>query len=180
MFNNIPRVKRNGVWQWCTVRFVGNNIQIQNVHKVEHKTSRMSDMLEGIYHEEPISNFKKNLLLFAMNNHKINYKIFNIKKKLYDRQRTIWVFALAISISLAYFFTNAYFNNALMDWMNKNSYAHTFIMFLTLAGFINIFFPFTIQKPITQKDIIETAVKTIEEKKREDEENERIERMSQF
>ncbi len=53
-----------------------------------------------------------------------------------------------------------------MDLISKNLLAQTFILFLTLSGFINIFTPFTIQKEITKQDISEITSNQIDVKQK--------------
>ena len=173
MFQNRSEIMYNSRWYNCSINFKDGNILINNLMKVDKNTSAVSEKIPDIVFEVKIDTFKKNLILYLMNSHKINWKIFNIKKSFYERRKTLFVFSLAITISITYHFLNLISNNQVMNWMSTNVYAHTIIMFLTLSGFINIFFPFTIQKPITENDIKRTAAEIAEETIKQEEQNKR-------
>jgi multisubunit Na+/H+ antiporter MnhC subunit len=99
---------------------------------------------------------------------------------MFQRRKTIFVFGLAFVLSVMYSIINLYSKNWLMNWIGTNLIAQTIIIFLTLSGFINIFTPFTIAKEITEKNISEIALFTLEKKKEEDKNNERMIRENSF
>lgn len=175
-FQNTPMIKHNDFWYMCSLRFNNGKITINNLYRTEENSNTIIEMLKDFNHEEEIGNFKKDLILFLMNSHKLNSKIFRLKTGLFERRKTIFVFLLAIALSGVYYFVNVYTQNGLLKWFSENLFAQTIMIFLTLSSFINIFTPFTIQKEITQKDIEQKAAKVVEEKKRLDEEYERAKR----
>jgi hypothetical protein len=83
-------------------------------------------------------------------------------------------------LSVIYYLANLYSNNAVLTWISNNLLAQTFIIFLTLSGFINIFTPFTIQKEITERDIEEISNSKIVEHQRTKEQNKRIREQASF
>ena len=52
-----------------------------------------------------------------------------------------------------------------MKYVSENNLSQTFIIFLTISSFINIFYPFTIKKELDRKDIEEIIQETLEENK---------------
>lgn len=180
MFMNIPKVKFKNNWYKCSISFKGNVLMIHDLMMVDDKTSLVSEHIKGVFHEQEISNFKKNFILFLHNSHSLNKKIFNLKKNITVRKKTISVFLLAIACSVIYYMINLFGDNSLMDWISKNLLAQTIIIFLTLSGFINIFTPFTIQKEFSKKDAEALTIKTIEEKKQEDEWNRKAQERASF
>lgn len=172
-YSNITKVKHNGIWYNCTIRFENNSLIISSLILLEEKTCRVKEHLTGDFYEATVSKFLKNIILYFNNEHPINYKIHNFKKTFIARKKTIVVFAFAILISLIYYFINTWFNNVLMTWISNSLLAQTIIMFLTLSGFINIFTPFTIQKEITKKDIETISTSKIIEQQKTEEQNKR-------
>ena len=171
MFWNIPKIKHNNIWYNCSIKFEGNTLIVSSLI-LHHKNSCIvKEHITGEYHREKVSTLKKNLILFLYNTHTINYKIFNFKKELVNRKKTIFIFGLAIILSLSYYFINQYSKNSLMTLIANNLLAQTIIIFLTLSGFINIFTPFTIQKEITKKDIEEISASKIIEQNKTEEQN---------
>lgn len=180
LFWNIPKIKHNNIWYTCAIRFEENTLIISNLILHHENSSLLKEHLSGEFYKEEISDLKRNLILFLYNEHPINSKIFRFKKRILYRRKSIFVFGLAIILSFGYYLLNRYLENSFMNWIANNLPAQTFIMFLTLSGFINIFTPFTIQKEITEKDIAEIALKAVEEKKKNDELNEIIRQRASF
>jgi preprotein translocase subunit SecE len=172
-FSNITKVKHNGIWYNCTIRFENNSLIISSLILLEKNTCRVKEHITGDIYEATVSNFLKNIILYFNNEHTVNYKIHNFKKTLITRKKTIVVFVFAILISLIYYLINTCFNNVLMTWISNSLLAQTIIMFLTLSGFINIFTPFTIQKEITKKDIETISTSKIIEQQKTEEQNKR-------
>lgn len=180
MFLNIPKIKHNNIWYDCFIKFEENTLIISRLILHQNDSSIVKVHIEGEFHREKIPSWKRNLIQFKYNTHPINYKIYNIKKKMFLRRKTIFVFISASVLSVIYCFINLYSKNWLMNWIGTSLIAQTIIIFLTLSGFVNIFTPFTIAKEITEKDILEIAQKTFEKKKEEDENTERKIRDNSF
>lgn len=174
MFWNIPQVKHNDIWYNCAIRFENNTLIISSLILHEENSCTVKEYLTGDFYEATVSKFLKNKILYYYNEHPINYKIYNFKKNLIARKKTIFVFTIAVLISLIYYLTNIYLNNVLLTWISNSLLAQTIIMFLTLSGFINIFTPFTIQKEITKKDIETISTSKIIEQQKTEELNKRI------
>lgn len=91
-------------------------------------------------------------------------------------KQPVRVIVIAAVLSLIVHFMNHWTDNAVYDFVDKNPLMKSFMFFLTLGGFIGIFFPFTLQKSIDEMD-----VRSIYEKKqKEDEQNRRIEQEATF
>lgn len=171
MFWNIPKIKHNNIWYNCSINFEEKTLIVSSLI-LHHKNSCLvKEHITGEFHREKVSKLKKNLILFLYNNHPINYKIFNFKKGLVNRKKTIFVFGFAIILSLSYYFINLYNENSFMTLIANSLLAQTIIIFLTLSGFINIFTPFTIQREITKKDIEEISASKIIEQNKTEEQN---------
>ncbi len=111
---------------------------------------------------------KLNVIKYLLNEHEVNYLSFNIRKTISERRNTIYVFLIAFVLSSIYYSINELTNNSLMKYIAENNWVQTIIMFLTISSFINIFYPFTIKKPIDKKDIKTGIKETIEIEKRND------------
>ncbi|MDI6046464.1 hypothetical protein [Flavobacterium yafengii] len=180
LFWNIPKIKHNNIWYNCAINFKENNLIISNLILHHENSSLVKEHLSGEFLKEKTSDFKRNLILFLYNEHPINHKIYYLKKGILYRRKSFFIFGLAVILSIAYYLINQYLENSFMNWIANNLVAQTFIMFLTLSGFINIFTPFTIQKEITENDVAKIALKAIEKKKKEDELNDIIIKRASF
>jgi hypothetical protein len=180
MFWNIPKIKHDGIWYNCSIRFIDKTMIISSLILHHENTYSVKEHLEGDYYEFKVSNFQKNLIQYLYNVHPLNHRIYKLKKTIIARKKTIIVFSLAIILSTIYYLANLYTNNAVLTWISNNLIAQTFIIFLTLSGFINIFTPFTIQKEITEKDIEEISNSKIVEHQKSEEQNKRIREQATF
>jgi hypothetical protein len=174
MFWNIPKIKHKGIWYNCSIRFTDNTLIISSLILHHENSNSVKENLEGDYYEFNVSNFQKNLIQYLYNVHPLNHRIYKFKKTIVARKKTIIVFSTAIILSAIYYLTNLFSNNAVLTWISNNLLAQTFIIFLTLSGFINIFTPFTIKKETTEKDIEEISNAKIVENQNTEEQNKRI------
>jgi hypothetical protein len=180
MFWNIPQIKHNNIWYDCSIKFEENTLIISSLILHHENSCTVKEHIAGEFHREELSSLKRNLVLYLCNIHPINYKIFDFKNTIVSRRKSIFVFGLAISLSMSYYYINLYFENWFMNWIANSLFAQTVIIFLTLSGFINIFTPFTIQKEITEKDVAEIALTRFKEKEKEDELNDLIKEHASF
>jgi len=181
MFYNISEIKIEEEWYKCGISYVIKNeksyIQISHPMKVDETTSRIIKVYtQGIYKELDISSFKSNLLKLYLNQHNLNYSFFRMRKTMSERRNTIYIFLIATIFSVIYFVINSINDNSLMKYISENNWIQTIIIFITISGFINIFYPFTIKKQIEKKDIERIAKDKYEEEKR----NEEIEKRAIF
>jgi hypothetical protein len=178
-FQNCPEILIGGQWYRCGIRFIENDGKdyavISDPMIVDKVTSRILKVYKnGEYLTLPVSSLRKQIITYQMNHHWINDKYNHLRKLIRERRNTIIVFAIATMLSLLYFKANELTENSLMTFIGKNNLVQTIIIFLTLSSFINIFYPFTIQKPIGEPEIRE-IIKRVKE---EDERNAQIERMA--
>ena len=171
MFWNIPKVKHNEIWYNCSIRFEKNTLIISNLTLHQENGYTIKENLTGDFYFSEVSKFRKNLILFMYNTHPYNFKLYKFKQTLIARKKTILVFTIAILLSLAYYFANIWSNNSVLIWISNNLLAQTFIIFLTLSGFINIFTPFTIQKELTKDDMEEISKSKIIQQQKEESQN---------
>ena len=78
----------------------------------------------------------------------------SFKETISKKKWTFIVFTIALTISAIFYFVNYYNNNSLMKYISENLWLQTIFMFLTIAGLISIFYPFSIRKELNEKDII--------------------------
>jgi hypothetical protein len=183
MFKNISEIKINNEWYKCELKFIERDSQnfIQFIHpmKVDEKTLRITEVYqEGIYNEQPVSKFKMNFIKYRLNQHPLNFGIYNFKRTIYERMNSIIVFSFALIITTAFYLVNAKYNNILIDFISKNLWCQTIILFLTLASFINIFYPFSLRKELNKKDVETLSKDTYKKQKEEEKINEEIERIT--
>ena len=171
MFWNIPKVKHNGEWYNCTIRFDNNVLIISSLILHEENSCLVLKHIDGDVYRVGVNKFKKHLILYLYNQHAINYKLYSLKKNLFNRRKTILVFTIAILVSMIYYLANIYSHNLILIWISNSLVAQTIIIFLTLSGFINIFTPFTIQKEITENDIKKISNSEILEQQKKDKQN---------
>jgi hypothetical protein len=170
IFHNISEIEIEGKWYKCGTKFIKkdneNIIQITSPMLVDEKTSVIKEFyLEGIYKETGISKLKLNFIKYLLNEHRINYFSFSIRKNISERKNTIYVFLIASVLSTIYYTINELEENSLMEYIAENNWLQTIIIFLTISSFINIFYPFTIKKQIDEKDIESITKETIEEQR---------------
>ena len=110
----------------------------------------------------------------------MNYKIYKLKKIVFERLNTIIIFLIAIVLSATFYYVNIYTNFNLINFVATNIWCQTIIMFLTISSFINIFFPFSIRRELKEKDITNISKETYKKEKVEKEQNDRRERESTF
>lgn len=178
MFTNIPYVLHKGEWFSCSMSIIDDKIKIHSLHKTDPITSTMTDLQKDVEYIIPVGKFKKELIIFLLNKHLMNRRIYNIKKWYKRYKKKVWVFTTTFLFVLSYYFINFVTNNYLMNLIATNLLAQTIFIFLTLSGLINIFFPFTIRDEISEKDAITIVDKSYKLKKEEDENNKRIEDIS--
>lgn len=78
----------------------------------------------------------------------------SFKETISRRKWTIFVFAIALTVSVFFWIVNYFSNNYLIKYVSENLLLQTIFMFLTVAGLISIFYPFSIRKELSEKDII--------------------------
>jgi hypothetical protein len=177
MFYNISEIKIEGDWYKCGISYLAKNgksyIQVSNPMKVDEKTLHIKKVhTQGLYKELEITKLKLNLLKLRLHQHKLNHSSFKIRNTISERRNTIYIFSVATILSVIYFIINEMNSNSLMKYISENNWLQTIIIFITISGFINIFYPFTIKKQIDEKDIERIAKDKYEEEAR----NKEIER----
>jgi len=185
LFTNIAEIKIDNQWYKCSIKFEERKriIFIQFIHPmiVEEKTSQILKIYnQGVYFESPTTKFKKQLIQYLLGIHKLNYSLFNLKKNIYERKNTIIIFSFAFLLSAVFFYANNATNNSIVNYVASNLWCQTIIMFLTLASFINIFYPFAIRKELNQKDIANISKDTIAKEKEEELRNDEIRKRATF
>jgi hypothetical protein len=63
-----------------------------------------------------------------------------------------------------------------MKYVSENIWIQTVFIFLTISGFISIFYPFTIQKGINEMDVKKISEKAIKEERRKRKANKRAQK----
>ena len=180
-FWNNTEILINEEWYRCGLIFIKKTnkyyIQFNNPMKVEEKTNIIKEVFcEGIYKEMEISKFKFNLIKYLENTHYLNRQSYNFRKSVYNGKRTILVFSLALIPSAVFYAINVKYDNVIIHLIADNTWVQTFIFFITISGFINIFHPFSIRKEIDKNDIQVITKKTLDNEK----ENEEIKRRATF
>lgn len=121
-------------------------------------------------------NLKIKIIWFLLNGY--------LKKKFHGRKKTAFIFFLAFLLSLIYYVINAVFNNIIINFISNSLFFQTILMFLTFSSFINIFFPFTIRKEISQKDVEniseDKTKETLDKIKKDEDEIKYLEKYSTF
>ncbi len=95
----------------------------------------------------------------------ITLMIYTCKKFCYERINFLIILVVAVVISAIFYIANVSLNNILVNFISKNLWCQTIIMFLTLASFINIFYPFTLRKEYKKKDIEGISEKQIKKER---------------
>ncbi len=100
----------------------------------------------------------------------------SIKEVISSRKSTVLVFLIAFLLSAVYLVTNFYGDNFLIKYISENLWLQTIMMFLTVAGCIGIFYPFSIRKELTKEEVINSY----KEKLRLEAENEKRKKTATF
>lgn len=156
MLLNLCNVERNGIWYKSGISFTkkGNKDYIQISNLILTGENNIIEYHEkGLYKELPISNIKKQLIEILMNEHILNYKWYKFRKKIYDRKNTIFVFAFSITLAVIYYIGNEYYNNSWANYIGNNSIIQALFILLNIFSIGSIFYPFTIQKTLSENDI---------------------------
>ena len=178
-YRNTSEIMIDKTWWRCNINFIKKDnsekfIQITHPMKVEQNSSLITKVYtQGVYAEFESLRFKVSLLKFLLNQHDINYSFYKYKSRIFERKNTLLVFFLAISISLTYYYINVFYDNNLMKYVSENIWIQTVFIFLTISGFISIFYPFTIQKGINEMDVKKISEKAIKEERRKRKANKR-------
>jgi len=156
-YQNCPYVERDGIWYKCGISFFERDAQfwmrISDLRQVKENSSIITHMERGVYKELPISKFQKLRCEIALNRHSLNRraKVFTIAFR--RRKGSIGVFAQAIGLALIYYFGNESYHGAWADYIAKNSYLQALFILLNIFSIGSVFYPFTIQKPLSESDI---------------------------
>lgn len=167
-------------WYECGLNFVKENnknaVEILDPY-LENKSTKEIEKFHssGIYRRIEISFLKKKMINYLLNRPSIRYRFTYLKNKLSERINVIIIFLIALILSALFFmYNNNNNNNELIDFISKNLWCQTIIMFLTISSFINIFYPFALRKEINRRDIKDISSETTDSKfKEREQENER-------
>ena len=113
--------------------------------------------------------------VFRVQTHLFLFRLFLVGLLFSPRTSIYWRLTTYV-FSLIYYYFNITNENSLLKYISENTWIQTFIIFLTISSFINIFIPFTIRKEISKGDIEKISKETIEDVKM----NEEIERGATF
>lgn len=153
----------------CYPRFSNGKIIISGIYQTEPDTSIIIKQLPEFFIEKPISNFKRNRILFRLNRHKLSYRIFNFKDALTRRKKTFWSFVIPIIGGLLYYFTNHYTDNYLMELISSNLIVQSVIFTLSVIGIMKLYRPFSIKQSFTAHDA-EQIYKRMRQREKDNEE----------
>lgn len=177
MFTNLSQVLRNGVWYNCGISFVEKNfqnyIQISDLI-ISDENNIIKNHELGLYKEFQISRFKRLFIQLLLNNHSWNFKWFYLRRSIYDRLSTIFVFSFSIILSLIYYIGNEHYKGAWQKYIADNSYIQAFFILLTIFSIGSVFFPFTVQKQLDEADVRKICNEELEKNDKEKETNNRI------
>jgi hypothetical protein len=142
MFWNVTEVNIENEWYWCGIKYLkkgkDNYIQISNPHKVNRYTSVSEKFhTNGVYNEIKGSKFKIHLVKYLSNEHQINRFSLRVRKNISERRNTIYVFLMAFVLSGIYYTFYELKDNQLLNYISKNNWAQTIIIFLTISSFIH-------------------------------------------
>lgn len=177
-FSNIEYVWHNDQWYRCYITINKNSLKIQSLYKATEGSSVMKDIQKDVIYHSEVSKFKKELILFLLGRHKLNSRIFNVKRFSSNYRAKIWVFLITLLLSATYYYGNIMTGNQLMDIVATNVFVQTVFLFLALAGFINIFFPFTVRDELSKTDAEKIAHESFIKKRQEEEDDRRSEAIS--
>lgn len=171
---NTVQIKIDNDWYDCNLRIIKEN----NKNKIEiecpfivNKTTNVIERFycNGVYCQIEISSIKKMWINYLLNKPSLRYRFTYIKNRLHERINVIIIFSIAFLLTIAFFKINKNHNNELIDYISKNIWCQSIIIFLTISSFINIFYPFTLRKEINKKDIKNISSKITDEKFKEKE-----------
>lgn len=184
MFNNIPTVEKNGKWYSCGVSFIEKDgtihIRIHDLIMHEDNSNTIKEHISGTYKEMEVSKFKMNLIRLLMNDHNLNYRWHGIRKSIYRRRYTIFVFSSAVALSTVYYLGNERYNDALGQFIANNTWMQALFILLNIFTLGSVFFPFTIRKELSEADVKQILTEEIIKYEDEKEKNEIARRRATF
>jgi hypothetical protein len=168
-FRNKSEIFINNDWYNCSIHFDFKNpnlIKISDPMKVQDDTNLITEvLLEGVYKEFEISTLKKSIILLLLNQHRINYKYHEMRRHLKERRKSYLAFLTALVLSSIYWWINESRNNVAMKFLGDSNLIQTLFIFLTISGFISIFYPFTVDKPMDTKEVERIVKKVLDDEK---------------
>lgn len=175
MFHNSIYLWHKGEEYYFYPKFTNDSIKISDLFQ-SNESNSITKHIKNYDREFRLSKFKINLLKYLLNQHKLNYKFFDLKRNIYDRRKTIFSFGVAGIGGVLYFVVNFFNENILMKLISSNLYVQSFIFFMTIIGIMKIYRPFAIKKGFSDKD----AEEIYEKKKKDDDDRKRSEEMASF
>jgi len=161
-FRNKSEIFINNDWYNCYIHFDFENpnlIRISHPMKVQDGTNRITEILvDGVYKEFEISALKKSIIQILLNQHRINNKYHEMRMHFNERRKSYLAFLTALILSAIYWWINESQNNVAI--IGDSNLIQSFFIFLTVSGFISIFYPFTVDKPMDSKEV-EIIVKKV-------------------
>lgn len=109
----------------------------------------------------------------------MKYSYEKIKKHLGKRVNVLILFIVLI-VSILFCYLDNYLKGKLFLYISNNMLSKIVATFLSIGGFISIFFPFTYKKGISENDMTNISKETYIKVKEEEEVNEQIRRRSVF
>lgn len=79
--------------------------------------------------------------------------MYRIKSlKLNTDPNKVIIFIIAFVLSFVYYVVNIYFEGRVLEFVAENLIIQTTLIFLAISSLVNIFYPFTIRKELSEKD----------------------------
>jgi hypothetical protein len=158
-------VKFEDNWLECFIKFSNregqNYIQVDNLTSV--LTSRGIEPREKLVSTEvPVSRIIMNILEYLQGVHPTIVASRKLRDTLYARRKTVLVFLGSICLSLIYYIGNKATGSAWGQYIGNSNVIQSMFLLLNIFTLGSVFFPFTIRKELSKKDIQEMIKKEIE------------------
>lgn len=152
-YYNISKIEINKKWYNCDLNINQKNreIMITNIREIDERNVITAAIKDAFIVKS--TNIVIQIIKILLNKHNLNVILYKLKKKIYERRITVFVIILGLLLSLIYFIIDTTHDKIIMKSILDNVTYQTVMVFLTFSSFINIFFPFTIRKEITSKDV---------------------------
>lgn len=109
----------------------------------------------------------------------MKYSFDKIKKEL-SKRVNVWMLLIVLMFSIIICYLDTYLDGKLFLYISNNMISKIATTFLSIGGFVSIFFPFTYKKGISANDITNISKETLKKENEENEKNERLNRQATF
>lgn len=129
MFKNISSILIDDVWYKCKISFFKRNDKIYIRFNDPMIVNENTSVIE-------VSSLYMNYILYRLNEHKLNYKIFNLKRRWIKWRGRRVVFSIVLLLTISLFVINKYVDTGFLKELSENIWIQMVSWFLLFSVFL--------------------------------------------